>query len=416
MAFVKRRIKFLTMVTTGLLLLSGLLFSYFLFSPRPAAQATTGSSASSGEGFYVQTNLVSDLPNIAKFQDPNLVNSWGLVHSPTSPWWVADNGTGVSTLYNGNGTPVNPLPPGTPPLVVSIPAPGGGPGGTPTGIVFNSVLTTNPNDFVVSAGGKSGPSIFMFATEDGTISGWNPTVDVTHAILAVDRSTVSKGKFTGAVYKGLATGQDDGKDFIYATNFRFGTVDQFDAKFHRVRSFTDPDLNKQCNLNDQDNQCFAPFGIRNIGGRLYVTFALQKAGTAGQPGSFKHDDQAGPGNGYVDVFNTQGKLLRRFASQGTLNSPWGLTLTPRDFGPFSNDLLVGNFGDGHINVFNPKTGALLGQLPDQAGDPIAINGLWGIDFGNGVNAGERDELFFASGLNDEANGLFGKIQFVRDDS
>ena len=405
MAFVKRRIKFLTMVTTGLLLLFGLLFSYFVFSPRPAVNASTGSSASSGEGFYVQTNLVSDLPNIAKVQDKNLVNSWGLVHSPTSPWWVADNGTGVSTVYNGNGTPVNPLPPGTPPLVVSIPAPGGGSGGTPTGIVFNSVFTTNPDDFVVSAGGKSGPSIFMFATEDGTISGWNPGVDVTHAILAVDRSAVSKGKFTGAVYKGLATGRDDGHDFIYATDFRFGTVEQFDAHFKLVKSFTDKQLSNDCPF---PNQCFAPFGIRNIGGRLYVTYALQNAD--------HHDDVSGLGNGFVDVFNTQGKLLRRFASQGTLNSPWGLTLTPRDFGPFSNDLLVGNFGDGHINVFNPKTGAFLGQLPDQAGDPIAINGLWGIDFGNGVNAGERDELFFASGLNDEANGLFGKIQFVRDDS
>jgi uncharacterized protein (TIGR03118 family) len=398
MAFVKRRIKFLSMVTAGLLLLSGLLFSFYVISPRQAAQASTGSSASSGEGFYVQTNLVSDLPNIAKVQDKNLVNSWGLVHSPTSPWWVADNGTGVSTLYNGNGTPL--------PLVVTIPTPAGVTTAAPTGIVFNSVNATNPDDFVVSKNVKFGPSLFMFATEDGTISGWNPGVDLTHAILAVDRSAVIKGKFTGAVYKGLATGQDDGRDFIYAADFRFGTVEQFDAKFNLVRSFTDPDLKKQCNLNDSNNQCFAPFGIRNIGGRLYVTFALQKVG--------KHDDLSGLGNGFVDVFNTQGKLLRRFASQGTLNSPWGLTLTPRDFGPFSNDLLVGNFGDGHINVFNPKTGAFLGQLPDQAGDPISINGLWGIDFGNGVNAGERDELFFTSGLNDEVNGLFGKIQFVTD--
>jgi uncharacterized protein (TIGR03118 family) len=407
MAFVKRRITILSVVTVGLFLLSGLLFSFYVFSPRQSANASSGSSANSGEGFYVQTNLVSDLPNIAKYQDKNLVNSWGLVHSPTSPWWVADNGTGVSTLYNGNGTPF----PVASPLVVTIPPPAGSPAGTtaaPTGIVFNSVNVTNPDDFVVSAGGKSGPSIFMFATEDGTISGWNPTVDQHHAILKVDRSKVSKGQFTGAVYKGLATGRADGKDFIYATNFRFGSVEQFDAKFHLVRSFTDPELNEQCHLSDSNNQCFAPFGIRNIGGRLYVTFALQKVG--------KHDDQAGSGNGYVDVFNTEGKLLHRFASKGTLNSPWGLTLTPKDFGPFSNDLLVGNFGDGHINVFNPKTGALLGQLPDQAGDPISINGLWGIDFGNGANAGELDELFFASGLNDEANGLFGKIQFVRDDS
>jgi uncharacterized protein (TIGR03118 family) len=386
-------------VTTGLLLLAGLTFSSFMFSSRQAAQASGGSSH---EGFYVQTNLVSDLPNIAKVQDKNLVNSWGLVHGPTTPWWVADNGTGVSTLYNGNGTP---FPVGSP-LVVTIPAPAGGTTAAPTGIVFNNVNSTNPDDFVVRANGKSGPSLFMFATEDGTISGWNPTVDRTHAILAVDRSKVKIGQFTGAIYKGLAIGKSEGKDFIYATDFRFGTVEQFDAKFHLVRSFTDPELKEQCHLSNPHNQCFAPFGIRAIGGKLFVTFALQKVG--------KHDDQAGPGNGFVDVFNTNGELLRRFASHGKLNSPWGLTLTPNNFGPFSHDLLVGNFGDGHINVFNPATGAFLGQLPDQAGDPITINGLWGIDFGNGNLAGETDELFFASGLNDEANGLFGKIEFVTD--
>jgi uncharacterized protein (TIGR03118 family) len=400
MGFTFQRVRLLVVATTTLFLISGLAISLFAFGAHPAAQASTGSSANSGEGFYVQTNLVSDLPNIAKFQDPNLVNSWGVAHSPTSPWWVADNGKNVSTVYNGNGTPVNPLG-GSSPLVVSIPAPGGGPGGTPTGIVFNNVFGTNPGDFVVSANSKSGPSIFMFATEDGTISGWNPGVDPATAIIAVDRSTVG----LGAVYKGLATGQDDGKNFIYAANFRFGTVEQFNAHFKLVRSFTDKQLANDCPFL---NQCFAPFGIQNVGGRLFVTFALQKPD--------KHDDQAGPGNGFVDVFDTEGHLLRRFASQGTLNSPWGITPTPDNFGPFSDDLLVGNFGDGHINVFNPKTGAFLGQLPDQAGDPITINGLWGIAFGNGVKAGERDELFFAAGLNDEADGLFGKIQFVTDNT
>ncbi len=412
MALVKRQIKFFMVVIAGGLLLTGLAFSFVAFSPRGAAHASGGNP---GEGFFVQTNLVSDLANIAKFQDPNLVNSWGLAHSPTGPWFVADNGTGVSTAYNGNGRPF----PSSLPTVITIPPPAGSPAGTtsaPTGIVFNSVNSTNRDDFVVSANSKSGPSIFMFATEDGTISGWNKNVDPTHAILAVDRSKVVMGQFTGAVYKGLATGRSNNQDFIYATNFRFGTVDQFDANFHLVRSFTDQELNEQCDLTVLTNQCFAPFGIRNIGGKLFVTFALQKAGTPGQPNTFKHDDQAGLGNGFVDVFNTNGQFLRRFASKGKLNSPWGLTLTPNDFGPFSNDLLVGNFGDGHINIFNPATGAFLGQLPDQAGDPITINGLWGIDFGNGGSAGERDELFFASGLNDEANGLFGKIQFVTDNS
>ena len=397
MAFPTRRIKLLSMVTTGLLLLASLVVSYFVFSPLQAAHASAGSST---EGFYVQTNLVSDLPNIAKFQDKHLVNSWGLVHGPTTPWWVADNGTGVSTIYNGSGTP---FPVGSP-LVVTIPPPAGSPAGTtaaPTGIVFNNVSSTDPDDFVVSENGKSAPSLFMFATEDGTISGWNLNVDLTHAILAVDRSKVG----LGAVYKGLAMGRSQGNDFIYATNFRFGTVEMFDANFKLVKSFTDGQLAHDCPF---PGQCFAPFGIRNIGGKLFVNFALQKVG--------KHDDQAGPGNGFVDVFSTNGQLLSRFASHGTLNSPWGLTLTPNNFGPFSNDLLVGNFGDGHINVFNPNTGAFLGQLPDQAGDPIIINGLWGIDFGNGNLAGERDELFFTAGLNDEADGLFGKIQFVTDNS
>src|SRR5436309_1507620 len=183
---------------------------------------------SSSTGFYQQTNLVSDIAGVARFTDANLVNPWGLSHSPTSPWWVSDNGTGVSTLYQGNGRSV--------PLVVTIPPPKGGTGSAaPTGNVFNSVSSTNADDFVVRKNGKSGPSIFMFATEDGTISGWNPTVDLTHAILAVDRSKVG----LGAVYKGLAIGSSNNSDFIYATNFRFGTVEMFDAKFKLVRSFTD---------------------------------------------------------------------------------------------------------------------------------------------------------------------------------
>ncbi len=348
--------------------------------------------ANTKTGFYQQTNLVSDLPNIAKFQDPNLLNPWGLSHSPTSPWWVSDNGAGVSTLYKGDGTAV--------PLVVTIPPPAGSPAGTtaaPTGNVFNPFFSTDPNAFVVSQGSASGPSIFMFATEDGTISGWNPGVDPTHAILAVDRSTVG----AGAVYKGLAIGSNASGAFIYATNFRFGTVEMFDANFHLVRSFTDSKLANTCPL---PNQCYAPFGIQNIGGNLYVTYALQNAA--------KHDDVSGPAHGFVDVFDTNGNLLRRLVSHGRLNSPWGLALAPADFGRFSNDLLVGNFGDGRINAINPSNGAFLGQLSSQAGNPITIDDLWGLVFGNGANAGQTNELFFTAGINDEADGLFGKITFV----
>src|SRR5438132_9227363 len=223
----------------------------------PVAANAQGNTAN---GFYQQTNLVSDLPNIAAHQDPNLLNPWGLSHSSTSPWWVSDNGAGVSTLYNGDGT--------ARPLVVTIPPPAGSPAGTtaaPTGNVFNGT-----SGFVVATSSGAGPSFFMFATEDGTISGWNPSADPTHAILAVDRSTVG----AGAVYKGLAIASLASGPFIYATNFRFGTVEMFDATFHLVRSFTDAKLANTCPL---PNQCYAPFGIQNINGNLYVTFALQDA-------------------------------------------------------------------------------------------------------------------------------------------
>ena len=347
--------------------------------------------ANTAPGLYQQTNLVSDLPG-AKVQDSNLVNPWGLSHSSTSPWWISDNGTGVSTLYDGNGTPVNPLSPGASPLVVTIPPPAGGTSSAPTGNVFNGT-----SGFVVTEGGVSGPSRFIFATEDGTISGWNPTVDQTHAILAVDRSTVSHGGFVGAVYKGLAIAGNS----IYATNFRFGTVEMFNSSFNLVKSFTDSKLANTCPL---PNQCYAPFGIQNIGGNIYVTFAVQDAE--------HHDDVAGPAHGFVDVFDTSGNLIRRLILHGRLNSPWGLAHAPADFGRFSNDLLVGNFGDGRINAYDLNTGEFLGQLRDQTNTPITIDDLWGLSFGNDGNAGKHNELFFTAGINDEADGLFGKITAV----
>jgi uncharacterized protein (TIGR03118 family) len=334
-------------------------------------------------GFYQQTNLVSDLPNVgAQIVDLSLVNSWGLVHGPTTPWWVADNGTGVSTLYNTASANVVKVP-----LTVTIPAPEGSPAGTtsaPTGVIFNG-----GGGFNVSQNGQSFSGVFIFDTEDGTISGWNPTFsDRTHAVLAVDRSEVGKG----AVYKGLAIGTNSSGTFIYATNFRFGTVEMFDSNFELLGSFTDHRL----------PQSYAPFGIQNIGGNLYVTFAKQNGK--------KHDDVAGPGNGFVDVFDTNGNLISRLIARGSLNSPWGLALAPADFGQFSNDLLVGNFGDGVINAFDPNTGVFLGQLSDQNGNPIMIDGLWSLQFGNNAAAGPTNELFFTAGIDGEAHGLFGNIQ------
>src|SRR5215469_14214013 len=364
---------------------SAIVFLLLLLLASPVAAFAR---ANPSTAFYQQTNLVSDLAGLAQITDPSLVNSWGLVHGPTTPWWVADNGTGVSTLYNTMSANVVKVP-----LTVTIPAPAGSPAGTtsaPTGVIFNG-----NGGFNVSQNGQSFSSVFIFDTEDGTISGWNPNfADRTHAILAVDRSTVG----AGAVYKGLTTGSNASGNFIYATNFRFGTVEQFNSSFQLVKSFTDSKLANTCPL---PSQCYAPFGIQNIGGNLYVTFALQNAE--------KHDDVAGPAHGFVDVFDTSGNLLQPLIMHGRLNSPWGLALAPADFGLFSNALLVGNFGDGRINAYDLNTGEFLGQLRDQTNTPITIDGLWSLQFGNDANAGRHNELFFTAGIDGEAHGLFGKI-------
>jgi uncharacterized protein (TIGR03118 family) len=253
----------------------------------------------------------------------------------------------------------------------------------PTGIVFNST-----SDFVISEGTQSAPSVFIFATEDGTLSGWSQPVDVTTAILKVDNSA------GGAIYKGLALANNGSGNFLYATNFHAGRVEAFDGSFAPATlsgSFTDPDIPAG----------FAPFGIAEIGGNLFVTFAKQDAN--------KQDDVRGPGNGFVDVFDANGTFVRRFASQGTLNSPWGMVLTPAGFGALGNMLLVGNFGDGRINAFDPSSGQFLGQLTDGT-NPITIEGLWGLEFGNGANGGDANTLFFTAGPGDETHGLLGSLQ------
>ncbi len=334
-------------------------------------------AASSSSNSYQRTSLVSDLPGVARVTDPHLVNPWGLSASPTGPFWVSDNGTGLATIYDGHGTPSS--------LVVTVPPPAGSSGtAAPTGNVFNPT-----SDFVVMQGGTSGPSQFIFATEDGTISGWNPAVNPTMAVLAVDNSA------SGAVYKGLALGSNARGNFLFAANFHAGTVDVFDAHFTPATlagSFHDPALPAG----------YAPFNIANIGGQLFVTYAVQDAD--------KHDDVPGSGHGFIDVFDTNGNLVRRFTSHGPLNSPWGLALAPADFGKFSGDLLVGNFGDGRINAFDPTSGAFLGTLRDREGNPIAIPGLWALRFGNGGQAGDPHTLFFTAGIVHEQHGLFGSLQ------
>jgi uncharacterized protein (TIGR03118 family) len=354
-----------------------------------AALIISFSSPAAGQS-YKQQNLVSDVPGKAPTIDPNLVNPWGITFPPGGPFWISDNNAGVSTLYDANGHPF----PTSSPLVVMIPPPAGGSGsGTPTGVIFNGT-----SDFAVSEGTASGPARFIFATEDGTIAGWNPTVDSTHAVLAVDNSAPGgvDGSTLGAVYKGLANGNNGSGNFIYATNFRDGVVEIYDGNFGFVMAFTDPEITP-----DAPNPGSAPFGIRNINGKLYVTFAVQNAE--------RHDDVKGPGNGFVDVFDLNGTFLESFASGGTLNSPWGLALAPDHFGKFSGDILVGNFGDGHINGFKPNGQSFHGQLLDGRGQPIAIDGLWGLTFGNGNIAGETNVLFFTAGILDESHGLFGKI-------
>ncbi|MBS1188843.1 MAG: hypothetical protein H6R10_635 [Rhodocyclaceae bacterium] len=335
-----------------------------LASPLPALAA------------YLEENLVSDIPGLAPTTDPNLQNPWGISSSPTGPLWVSDNGTGVSTLYNSTGVKQ--------PLTVTIPPPAGGtPPAAPTGQVFNST-----NSFNLGSGGKAA---FIFATEDGTLAAWN-AAQGTAAQLAADNSA------SGAIYKGLAIGSVGNHDYLYATNFHAGTVDVFNGSFALTQltgHFTDPNLPAG----------FAPFNIQNIGGKLYVTFAKQDAN--------KEDDVAGLGNGFIDVFNLNGHLEKRLATQGLLNSPWGLALAPSGFGAFSKDLLVGNFGDGKIHAFDPHTGDLKGTLADAAGNPITIEGLWGLKFGNGGNGGFLNQLYFAAGIPGggqiEDHGLFGKI-------
>jgi len=321
---------------------------------------------------------------VAPNLDAHLVNGWGMARSSTSPWWVSDNGTGLSTLYNGNtGVPVA--------LVVTVPSgnPAVNPVGTPTGVIFNGSTT----DFLLAPGMQAN---FLFVTLDGTVSGWNKGVQPTEAVIEVNEK--GRSEFTGAT---IAQDNESGtsKTYLYVADFRRARVQVFDTNFQKVRF--DGDRFDDDFLRDG----FAPFNIQNIGGNLYVTFAKQN--------DERNFDVAGPGLGYVDVFSPSGRLIQRLEHVPGLNAPWGLTLASSDFGLFSHDLLVGQFGSGEILAFDPVTGAYEGQLLDTTNQPIVIDGLWALGFGNGSSAGPATTLFFTAGPDQGANGLFGTLTAVQ---
>ena len=324
--------------------------------------AFCGNAAASN--LFVQFNLASDIPGLAKFTDPGLINPWGISASATSPMWLSINGNGTSELYNGLGVKQG--------LVVTIPGFPAGTTGTPTGTVFANVS------------GSFNGDTFLFDSEDGTVSGWRGALGTAAEVLQTGS--------TDNVYKGMTDANIGGTVYAYLANFRTGTVDVMKGNGgapNLTGNFTDPNLPSG----------YAPFGIQNIGGVIYVTYAVQDAA--------KHDDVAGVGNGIVDAYDVQGNLLGRLVTGGALNSPWGLALAPAGFGNYGGDLLVGNFGDGLIHAYNPTTGAPVGTLLDVNGSPLSIDGLWGLRFGN--NSANPNALYFTAGPNGEADGLFGEL-------
>jgi uncharacterized protein (TIGR03118 family) len=353
---------------------------------------------------YTQTNLVADVKGHALHTDPLLVNGWGLAFFPHGPFWVADAGSGMSTVYGPNGkllpTPVTiPIAPGQPV----------GPVGTPTGIVANTT-----QEFVITKDGKSGPARFIFDTIDGLICGWNPDVDPDHAITVIDYSATKPGALFPGSYAGLAIGRNSkGQNVIYATDggrdasHDNNQIDMFDGSFKYLGSFTDPD--------DDIPRYMGAFGIQTIDDKLYVSFA-------------GFGDNEG---GFVDVFDMDGNFIRRFGgnlSGGNLEAPWGFAMAPSHFGKFSHALLIGNLeGDepkkpGRIKAYDLETGALLGVLQNRRGRPIEIGGLWALAFGTDKNAnGAKNELFFTAGptfppnTDFESDGLFGVIRFEDED-
>jgi uncharacterized protein (TIGR03118 family) len=332
---------------------------------------------------YTQTNLVSNLTGIAPVTDPDLINPWGISRSSSSPWWVSDNGTGVATLYNGAGTKLG--------LTVTIPGAVTGTAGNPTGTIYNGKAT----DFLL---GTALPARFLFATEDGSIVGWTSSLGAVAVVMNTD----------GSSYKGLTSANIDGSTYLYAANFTKGRVDVFNNAFHKVR------LGEESFSDEQLPWGFAPFNVQTIGNDIVVAFAKRESGGG-------IDETDGPGLGYVDIFSSDGRLLRRLVHGLWLNAPWGVALAPTDFGLYSHDLLIGQFGSGNIAAYDFATGRFAGLLEDATGAPIAIDGLWSISPGNAstgnYNAASAPaaELYFTAGPDGETNGLLGYLTAVSSD-
>ena len=324
---------------------------------------------------FKATTLVSDGSANAANVDPNLKNGWGIAFNPTGVMWVSDNNTKKSTLYDGNGV--------VQPLVVTLPPNAAGQAAGPTGIVFNKTT-----DFQISAnGGAASNAVFLWATDAGTIAAWSPKILPTQAVNAFDDGA------GGAVYKGLAIGANAGASLLFATDFHNRKVDVFDKSFNKVQlpgKFVDPTLPAG----------FSPFGIAAIGNTVYVTYALL--------GPDGHTQVNGAGNGVVDAFDTAGNFVKRIATSATLNSPWGVVIAPANFGAASNELLVGNFGDGTIDVFDPNSGEFKGALTNTDGTTFKQPGIWGLSFGNNAANQPLNTLFFAAGPT-PTSGVYGRI-------
>ena len=383
--------------------------------------ATAASVILSGSTFayaqhYTQVNLVANTSGVAPVTDPNLVNPWGVSRTSSSPWWISDNSTGLSTLYNGAGA-INPL-------VVTIPKADPNsktfPTGTPTGTIANG----SPTDFLLAAGA---PADFVFSTIDGTISGWNPTVGVASGAKTSTNAVVVVKTTDGSSYTGLTSATVNGKRYLYAANFNKGTVDVYDNAFNKVTlqpsGYADPDRdhsseNEKPFTDDRLPRNFVPFNVQAIGNDIVVTFVLHQEGNP--------VETDGPGLGYVDIFSSDGQLLKRLEHGDWLNAPWGVALAPLDFGVLSHDLFIGQFagggtsdGSGTIAAYDLATGKFLGLVQDATGKTLSINGLWALSPGNSAAAGSYDpagtpgaELYFTAGPNHGTGGLFGYLKPV----